>query len=113
MVGAYVVVGSLILLDVITGILKAGYEHNIQSTKLRKGLYHKISEIIAILLVSVVQYGSNYVNFNISFPVTAVVIGYISVMEIISILENICKINPDLFQIFQRYLHKEDGDDNE
>ena len=113
MVSAYVVVGLLILLDVITGILKAGYEHNIKSTNLRKGLYHKMSEILAIVLTSLVQYGSQYINFNLNFPVTAVVISYISIMEIISIIENICKINPDLFKIFQRYLHNDEKGDDE
>lgn len=111
---SYVIVGSLILLDVITGIMKAGYEHNIKSTNLRKGLYHKLSEIIAIVFSHVVQYGSSYINIDINFPITTVVITYISVMEITSIIENICKINPDLFKVFQKYIHTdESGDDNE
>lgn len=113
MVSAYVVIGLLILLDVITGIIKAGYEKNIQSTILRKGLYHKISEVLAILLTSLIQYGSQYINFPIHFPVTLCVMGYIGLMEITSILENICKINPDMFKIFQRYIknNKSDGDE--
>ena len=110
------VIGSLILLDVITGILKAGYEQNIQSTIMRKGLYHKLAEILGIFLSTIIENGAQYININIGFPFSLAIISYISVMEILSIIENICGINPDLFKVFRKYLKifkTEEGDDDE
>lgn len=113
MVGALIVVGTLIVFDIVTGLLKAGYQKKIQSTMLRKGLYHKISEIFAIALSVAIEFGSHYVNFGFTLPVSPVVITYISVMESISIIENICEINPELLKFFQKYLDKKDGENDD
>ena len=113
MVGALIITGILIVFDIITGLLKAGYQKKIQSTMLRKGLYHKISEIFAIALSIAIEIGSQYIDFGFTLPLSPVVITYISVMECISIMENICEMNPDLLKFFQKYLDKKDGENDD
>ena len=45
--GVLIVSCCFIAADVITGLVKAFYCHNVNSTILRKGLYHKIAELMA------------------------------------------------------------------
>lgn len=103
---AYIFVGCFILFDIITGIIKALYKGGLNSTILRVGLFHKLSEILAVTGSGLMEYGANYINFDIGFPVFKAIAGYISIMELISILENLCEVNPSLAKLFKPYLEK-------
>lgn len=105
----YIVVGCFILFDIITGILKAFYYGKINSTGLRTGLYHKLSEIIAVAGAGLLEFGVKYVDIGVDIPVLNVVAIYICIMELISILENICEVNPKLCELFKPYLEKLNG----
>lgn len=105
----YIAVGAFILFDVLTGIIKALYFHELNSTNLRKGLYHKLSEIIAVGCSGLVQYGMQYVDIGFNIPLLNIVPGYICVMELISILENIGEVNPKLTKLINHYLEKLKG----
>ena len=50
-----------------------------------------------------------YVNLNIDIPLLTAVVSYICLMELISVIENLCNLNPDLFKFFQPYLEKMKG----
>lgn len=102
----YVLAIILILFDVITGLLKAIKNHDLDSTILREGLYHKLAEILAMLCPAILYYGAKYTNIDIPFPLPEFVCTYISVMEIVSSIENLCEVNPDLFKLFQPFLKK-------
>ena len=102
----YVVVLSFIGFDILTGFLKAFYKEGINSTVLRKGLFHKLSEIVAVAGAALFEYGSTYVNLNIDIPLVACVSTYICIMETISILENLSEVNPGLGKLFKPYLEK-------
>lgn len=106
MVGAYITVGSFILFDVLTGILKALYLGELNSTALRKGLFHKISEILALVGSVLLEYGLQYINLGIDLPVFTIVGAYICITELISILENFGEVNPVLGKLFKPYLEK-------
>ena len=102
----YIIVGCFILGDIITGLLFAAYKGNINSTKLRQGLFHKLAEIIAVVLSVFLEYACDYVHLGIELPVFNIVSVYICIMEFVSILENLCGINPQLSKLFKPYLEK-------
>ncbi len=102
----YIVVASFIVFDIITGIIKALYQGGLDSTKLRKGLFHKLSEIITVGGCGLLDYGTGYFDFGFDVPVLKPVATYICVMEFISIIENICEVNEPLRKLFMPYLSK-------
>lgn len=104
---------AMILCDIITGILKAVYKGNINSTYLRKGLLHKVSEIVAIGVCYIIEYGIAYAGLNIDLHIAAAIAIYISLMEIISVLENISEVNSKLSGFLKPYLEKLKGDETD
>lgn len=111
----YIVVGSFILFDILTGLIKALYQNGVNSTYLRQGLYHKASEIIAVVGSGLLEYGLKYIDLGIDVPLLTVVCVYICTMELVSILENLAEVNPSLAKLFKPYLEKikkKEGEDN-
>ena len=104
-----------ILFDIVTGIIKALYTDGLNSTYLRKGLFHKLSELIAVVGAFLLEYGMNYINLGVDVPLLKVTTAYICVMELISILENLSEVNPTLDRLFKPYLEKlkQKGDKDE
>ena len=113
MISVLVCTGIFILFDIVTGILKGLYNEGLNSTILRKGLFHKLSEVLAVIAGWLAEYGAKYVNINIPIPLLTVVATYICIMEAISVIENLCDINPSLGKLFKPYLAKlkEEQDD--
>ena len=105
----YIVVGIFILLDVCTGLLKALYLGEMNSTVLRKGLFHKLSEIIACASAGLFEYGKTYVDIGFDLPVLKAVASYICLMEFVSVCENLAQMNPNLAKLFSPYLEKLKG----
>lgn len=102
----YIVGGCFIIFDIITGIIRAIYKGNLNSTKLRKGLFHKLSEVLAIAGAGLLEYGIQYINLGVDVPILSAVVSYICVMELVSILENLAAVNPSLGKLFKPYLEK-------
>ena len=73
---------------------------------MRKGLFHKLAEVIAIFGSGLLAYGSHYVNIGVNIPLLGVVSDYICVMESISCMENLAEVNPVLGKLFKPYLEK-------
>lgn len=110
---AYIVTGCFILFDIITGLAKGLYEGGIDSTKLRKGLYHKLSEILAVLGSTLFEIGTTKIDLGVELPMVSCVTIYICVMEATSIIENLCAMNPKLAKLFKRFLAKLNDKDDE
>lgn len=102
----YFIVGGFILFDIITGILNALYHGDLCSTKLRQGLYHKASEILAVVGSALLEHSVQYVDFEISLPLFKPVATYVCIMELVSIIENLCGINSNLSKFLKPYLEK-------
>lgn len=102
----YIAVGCFILFDIITGLIKALFKGGINSTLLRVGLFHKLSEVLAVVGSGLLEYGTNYINLGFDFPALKIVALYIVIMELISILENLGEVNPALGKLFTPYLEK-------
>lgn len=107
--GVYITVTIFIAFDIVTGLITACYKGNLNSTKLRMGLYHKLSEILTVIGATGLEYGVKYINLNINIPILNVVVTYICIMEMISIMENLGELNPHLGKLFKGFLEKLNG----
>lgn len=99
----YMIVAWLAIADFFTGYIKARCQDNVRSKQMRIGGLHKFAELIVMataigLDIGMRQLGQYYDSEQIgqiTGTVTAIgVFGYITIMEIISILENYAEINP-------------------
>ena len=92
----YVVTGGFILLDLITGLIKAFKEKSYTSSIMREGLFHKVGSLLTIAFGCLVDYAQSIVDLGVSIPVAVSVCVYIILMEIGSIIENVATINPQI-----------------
>ena len=86
-----------IVADYISGLIKAIKNKELDSTKMRLGLWHKAGFIGAMALGYGCQLAVNYdllpSSFNAVFGGVCV---YVIVTEAISIFENLCELSPEL-----------------
>lgn len=104
-----IIVLGFIVFDVVTGLIKAGYNGNYNSANMRQGGFHKSMEVMAMAVAYFVEYAVAYVNMGVNVPAVPAVTVYICIMELISILENICAVNPQMCALFKPYLDKLKG----
>lgn len=89
----------LILMDIVCGIVGAARNKELCSAIMRDGLYNKFGELMLLLLaifINEVLLIAPFDKIGIPPEIAYAVAIYIAVMEIISIIENVCKINPNL-----------------
>lgn len=113
-----IIVLSCILADIVTGFVKAWSTKSIDSKILRQGFLHKFSEIFLCGICYGAEYAAKYAELNINIPLYNAACGYIILMEIISVFENLIEINPDLSKFIGKYLkknqnRKEENDNDE
>lgn len=92
----FVIVAAFIALDFLTGLVKAFKEKNYSSSIMREGLYHKTGSGICIGVAALIDYGQTLFELGVTVPVTTSICTYIVLMEIGSIIENVCIINPNI-----------------
>ena len=92
----FLIVGISILFDVATGMSQAAYNHVLSSEKMRSGVYHKLSYIFAVALSLFIEYTVSHMDLGYTLPLFVPVCTYIVLTEIVSITENIGKLNPEL-----------------
>ena len=88
--------------DIITGYIQALINKNIDSQKMRVGLLHKVLILIIIVLSFTIQFA-----FNIKYIASFVCI-YVTLMEIVSILENLKKANIEIGKLSEILKNKND-----
>ena len=98
MVNIYPVFIALIFnaMDLITGILCAVKMKELKSSKLRDGLFKKVGFIICYFLAWLIDTEGNIIGFNIGVPILPTILLYVCTTELVSILENVSKINSDI-----------------
>lgn len=74
----------LMAADIITGWIQATINGTWDSTKMRKGLYRKSGELLIIVLAYVIS-----IAIKLPFDVASFIGGYIIIMELISVCENL------------------------
>lgn len=101
----------LIVLDYATGLLKAFATHTVSSSKMRAGLYHKAGYVVVIALAFLLEHAQQYVTLGFKMPLIAPVCIYISLAEVVSVLENAVALNPDLMRsgIFKIFINSNDA----
>lgn len=83
-------------LDLITGVISALKNKDIQSAKLRDGLFKKVGFILCYFVAWLVDNEGALIGFKLGTPILPIIILYVCTTELVSILENICIINPDI-----------------
>jgi len=74
----------LMAADIITGWLQATINESWDSTKMRKGLFRKSAELMVIFVAYAID-----VAIKLPVDIPAFIAGYIVVMEILSVCENL------------------------
>lgn len=92
----YIIVLGFIVMDFISGLIKAFKNKCFNTSTMREGLFHKAGSLLCILLGVMIDYGQRFLDLGYTAPVGVVVCTYIVLMEIGSIIENVGKINPEL-----------------
>lgn len=93
--GAFIV-AVLILLDFVSGIVKAGTSGTLSSEKMRVGLGHKFTYGVVLFLAWLIEFSSPRINLGFDVPLFIPTVIGVALIEIASILENCIAINPDL-----------------
>lgn len=95
----FAIVCVFVLLDVVSGLAAAIKNKELSSSVMHEGLYNKLGEIlllvVAMFVASILEVYP-FTQLGIPPEVTYLVDLYITLMELVSILENICKLNPNL-----------------
>ena len=101
------IVLGLALVDFIFGFLKGYVKRNISSSKMRQGGINKLCELLIMLTacgleIGIQALGKYYSSGSLEIftkimgvLAALAVCGYITLMEIVSILENYAEINPN------------------
>lgn len=102
----FIIVLIFILLDIASGVIAAIKNGELQSNAMRVGLLHKLGYILAIILGIACDFGSAYLDLNIPFDLTVIIISAICLTEIVSIIENIGLIIPEFGVVLQGIFEK-------
>lgn len=78
--------------DLVTGIISAVKAHDLQSSKLRDGIFKKVGFLICYFLALMIDLYGYEVGFNLNVKLLPVVLGFICLTETISVIENLAKI---------------------
>lgn len=99
-------------LDLVTGIVGALREgEQIKSNKLRDGLFKKVGFIFCYALGIAINYAESYLALPFGVNLVPVICAYAIITEVVSIIENISKINSDILPDKLKALIGYKGDD--
>ena len=86
-----------IVLDVCSGVAAAYARREVESPKLRQGLWHKVGYFFVVFCSIVIEWAmTKGMDLGFNLPLVMPICVWISLMEVVSTLENSAKINPDL-----------------
>lgn len=91
-----IITAVMIVLDIVVGFAGAIKQKDVQSEKLRNGLWHKAGFVGLIALAYVIEYTAQYAELGFEVPTVLAVCAYVIVTEIVSVFENLCVLNPNL-----------------
>lgn len=96
-VHASVLVLLAIALDVVSGLIRAGFQGVVSSRKMWRGLLGKSAVLVVMCTAGIVDYGLlSSLDIGIDAPIYETVCAYIVVMELVSVFENVAQVNPQL-----------------
>lgn len=92
---------AFIILDYLTGTAQAIYNKVLDSGIMREGIFHKAA-LVGIMIVAILcEYAAQHIDFgngtmSLNGWLIMAVCAWVCITELISILENLAKINSDL-----------------
>ena len=92
----FAIVIAFIVMDVVTGIAQAAKNKDLDSSKMRDGLFHKIGFMFAVVLACLCEYAMVWLDLGFGIPMLGGVCTFICLTELVSILENIALLAPEL-----------------
>lgn len=99
-----VITCAFMVADIITGLIKAWHHHDIKSRAMREGLFHKLAFIAVIALAYGVEIAALHIpQITIDVPLVTGICAFVVLTEIVSILENLCAINPQIAKVLDRF----------
>ena len=106
---------AFMLADIISGFLKAWKSHDIKSRALREGLFHKAAFLGVIGLAQLTELAADKIpGIELNLPITGAICAYIILTELVSVLENLKSINPDIGGVMNRFpAHPADEPDDD
>ena len=87
---------AFIFTDYITGVVNAAMHSRLKSSKMREGLGHKFAYCVLIFISYIIDTIQLNSSLNLPFELFPVVSLGIIAIELTSIIENVCEINPEL-----------------
>lgn len=102
------------LFDLLTGFTSAVKSKTVKSSALRDGLFKKVGFVFCYFSAWLVDTYGIEIGFNLGVQILPIVIFYACTTELVSILENINKINPDIpVNKLLKMFHIESGEKDE
>lgn len=95
----WIVVAAAILLDIITGLIKAFYTKTFSSSVMRQGLFHKLGELLAVAILYGAEIALPMIGVEANLPLFPAGVGYCTLMELGSIIENLRAFTPGIDNI--------------
>lgn len=99
--------------DLVTGIIVAVKHKEVESAKLRDGLFKKVGFIICYFVAWLIDNHAKDIGFALTTQILPVMLVYASTTEIVSIIENTAKLNPDLLPEKLMDIFKIGGNNND
>lgn len=99
----WIVIAAAILLDIITGLIKAFYTNTFKSSVMRQGLFHKLGEMLAVGILYGAQISLPMIGVDAHLPLFPAGVGYCVLMELGSIIENLRAFTPGLDTILGKH----------
>ena len=91
-----IIILAFIVSDVISGMFKAFANEGYNSSIMRQGMLHKMSEIFCFLFCVICDLALPRLDIVLPFSIASGITVYLVFMEIGSIIENIGLLNPEI-----------------
>ena len=100
------------LADLVTGLIAAVKAKELQSSKLRDGIFKKIGFLICYFLALMIDTYGSEVGFVLEVKLLPIVLAFVCLTEVVSIIENISKITDILPEKLLSIFHISKEDNN-
>lgn len=92
----FIAIVVFVFIDYITGVVNAAMHSRLNSSKMREGLGHKFAYCVLIFVAYIIDAIQLNSSLNLPFEMFPIVSIGIIAIELTSIIENVCEINPEL-----------------
>lgn len=95
---------AFMLADIVSGFIRAWHDNDLQSRALRNGLFHKAAFLGLIGVAQLTELAADKMpEIELNVPIVGAICAYIVLTELVSVLENLRDINPDIGGIMNRF----------